>query len=145
MRHGFTLPELLLVLCLTGILLLVAVPRIGQWQDRIAIDNAARRAVGAYGRARLLAITRGQKVTLLVTAESLTVRLPGDSLAPSLWGALGPSADGVQLQEPAIRRASFVATGLAWGVPNATLVFRRGAATRSVVVSRLGRVRIRAP
>lgn len=145
MRHGFTVPELLLVLCLMALLFLAVLPRIGRWQDTVTNDRAARRVATAYGRARLLAVTRGQEVTLIITAESLTVRISADPAAPALWFAPGPAADSSQLVGPSVRRARFAATGLGWGVPNTTVALRRGTATRSVVVSRLGRVRLRVP
>ncbi len=145
MRHGYSLPELVLVLCLLGILAAVVLPSGARFHDTLSVERGARRVASSYGNARLLALTHGREVALIVTADSIAVRVAGDTLRPPLWITQGPAADGATLDGVQLRKARFAATGLGWGTPNATIVVRRGNLTRSVVISRLGRVRIRAP
>jgi prepilin-type N-terminal cleavage/methylation domain-containing protein len=139
MRDGFTLPELMLVVAVAGILLGIAVPRISGALDRIEVAAAANQIAAAHGRARLLAITRSQVVVLTVDSLALTIRPRG--LPTPLWSAPGPDHSRVSLAG-GTRTFTFSPEGFTLGFSNATLRLGRGSATRAVVVSRLGRVRI---
>ena len=139
MRRGLTLPELVLVLALGGILLAIAVPPLVSVLDRIEVGAAAGHIVAAHRRARVMAITRSEVLVLSVDSADLTIRQRGTT-AP-LWSEPGPAASGISLAGPT-RRFTFSPEGFSLGLSNATLHLSRGAATRSVVVSRLGRVRI---
>ncbi len=139
MRRAFTLPELMLVLALGSILLTIAVPRLSRALDSIEVETAASHIVAAHQRARLLAVTHGQVVVLSVDSAELAIRKRGQ-LAP-LWLEAGPLARGVALAGSS-RQFTFVPEGLSLGLSNATMRLTRGAATRTVIVSRLGRVRI---
>jgi prepilin-type N-terminal cleavage/methylation domain-containing protein len=139
MRRAFTLPELLLVLALGGILLTIAVPRLTRALDSIGVQWAANDLAAAHHRARMMAVTHGQVLVLSVSEHELTIRRRGE--APSLWSQAGPGASGVALAG-ASRHFTFSPEGLTLGLSNATLRLNRGSAARTVVVSRLGRVRI---
>jgi type IV fimbrial biogenesis protein FimT len=139
MRHGFSIAELLLVLAVTGILVGLALPRFSVILDGIEVQSAAARLVAAHQRARMLAITRGRVLVLTVRPDSLTIGTAGG--AAPLWSEIGPAAGNVAL-EGMTRRFTFSPEGLTLGLSNATLRLSRGSATRAVVVSRLGRVRI---
>jgi prepilin-type N-terminal cleavage/methylation domain-containing protein len=139
MRHAFTLPEIVLVLALGGILLAIAVPRLTGALDRIEVQAAANHVAAAHHRARMIAVTHGQVVVLSVGQHQLSIR--PRSGATLLWSYAGPAANGVTLAGPS-RHFTFSPEGLSLGLSNATLRLARGSATRTVVVSRLGRVRI---
>ena len=139
MRQGFSLIELLLVLAVMGILLSLALPRLAVILDSIEVQTAAARLVAAHQRARMMAVTGGRVLVLSVRADSLIISTRAD--AASLWSQSGPAQAGVAL-EGAARQFTFSPEGLTLGLSNATLRLRRGSATRAVVVSRLGRVRI---
>lgn len=139
MRHGFSLLELVLVLALGGILLAIAVPPLVGTLDRIEVAAAAGHIAAAHQRARILAVTRSQVVILSVDSAALTIR--PRKTATALWSEPGPAASGVSLAGPT-RQFTFSPEGFSLGLSNATLRLSRGAATRTVVVSRLGRVRI---
>jgi prepilin-type N-terminal cleavage/methylation domain-containing protein len=139
MRHGLTLPELVLVLALGGILLAIAVPPLVSVLDRIEVGAAAGHIVAAHRRARVMAIIRSQVLVLSIDSAQLTIQQRGTT--PPLWSEPGPAASGVSLAGP-MRQFTFSPEGFSLGLSNATLHLSRGAATRSVVVSRLGRVRI---
>jgi hypothetical protein len=76
-------------------------------------------------------------VVLTVAADSIVVE--GDSV--DRWSGPGPAAAGVALAG-GTRRFTFAPTGITTGLSNATLRLSRGTATRTVVVSRLGRLRV---
>jgi prepilin-type N-terminal cleavage/methylation domain-containing protein len=141
-RHGFTLPEILLVLAIIGLSFGIAVPRIAALRDGMVVEQETNQILAAHHRSRMLSIARGRPVVLSIGADSVSIRLVGD--AADLWAARGPVATGVTLEGP-VRRMTFSPLGYTTGLSNATLRLSRGAAHRTIVVSRLGRVRVTRP
>jgi hypothetical protein len=107
--------------------------------DQIEVGAAANHVLAAHRRARIMAVTRGQVLVLTVDATGLIIRTRENS--GSLWAEDGPSASRVSLDGPS-RQFTFSPEGLTLGLSNATLRFTRGAASRTIVISRLGRLRI---
>jgi type II secretion system protein H len=139
MRKAFTLPELMLALALAGILTGLAVPRLSGAMDRIEVEAAANRLIAAHQRARIMAITRGQVVLLSIDSARLTISSQGGT--DSLWSDSGPASSGVELTGPR-RQFTFSPDGITLGLSNATLQLSRGSTTRTLVISRLGRIRM---
>jgi type II secretion system protein H len=139
MRKAFTLLELMLALALVGILTGLALPQLSGAMDRIEVEGAANRLIAAHQRARIMAITRGQVVMLSIDSTRLTITSQGGT--DSLWSDSGPAATGVEFAGPA-RQFTFSPEGITLGLSNATLQLSRGSTTRTLVISRLGRVRI---
>jgi prepilin-type N-terminal cleavage/methylation domain-containing protein len=139
MRRAFTLVELMLVLAVLGVLLGIAIPGLSLVLDRIEVEAAAAHIAAAHQRARLLAITRGQVVRLSVDGARIVI-YPRTGLVP-LWSESGPSEARVTLAGPA-RQFTFSPEGFTLGLSNASLQLVRGTSRRTVVISRLGRVRI---
>lgn len=139
MRKGFTLVELVLVLAVAGLLFGIALPRLSGALDHIEVGSAANHLVAAHQRARIMAVTRGQVLVLSIDAADLVIRSRGQSTP--LWSEDGPAAARVALEGPA-RQFIFSPEGLTLGLSNATLRLTRGSASRTIVISRLGRVRI---
>ena len=139
MRQAFTLPELLLVVALASVLLGVAIPRLSATLDQIEVSAAASHIATAHQRARLMAVTQGLVTVLSVDALSLTIRRR--DLTPPLWSEAGPAAHRVALAGPA-RQFTFSPEGFSLGLSNATIRLIRGSATRTVIISRLGRIRV---
>lgn len=137
MRRAFSFPEMMLVLALVGILLGIALPRLSSAVDRIEVHTAANRLVAAHNRARMTAVSQGQVVVLSVDQHALVLRRQGQTV----WTEPGPDAGGVSLIGPGAK-FTFSPEGITLGLSNATLKLTRGSATRTVIVSRLGRVRI---
>jgi prepilin-type N-terminal cleavage/methylation domain-containing protein len=136
---GFTLIELLLVLAILGLTTGIALPAFRRFGDGLAVQHATLGIVSAHRRARMSAVLRSRSVELTVAVDSLVIRERGGG--PVLWRTPGPALDGVDLAGPS-RTLSFSPVGLTDGLANATFRLTRGAATRAVVVSRLGRLRI---
>ena len=139
MRRGFSLLELVLILALTGILAGIALPRLALILDGIQAQTAAGRLAAAHSRARMMAITRAQVVILTVDQDSVSIRSRGATIP--LWAEAGPAGNGVAL-DGAARHFTFSPEGLTLGLSNAAMRLTRGLATRTVIVSRLGRLRI---
>jgi prepilin-type N-terminal cleavage/methylation domain-containing protein len=142
MRDGFTLPEILLVLAILGLSFGIAFPRVTALRDGLAVEQETNQILAAHRRSRMLSITRGRAVVLSIGADSLSIRVEGDMA--NAWNAPGPRATGVTLEGPT-RRMTFSPLGYTIGLSNATLRLSRGASHRTVVVSRLGRVRVTRP
>ena len=139
MRGGFSLIELVLVLALAGLLLGIAVPPLAGALDRIEVAAAATQIAAAHTRARVMAISRSRVLVLTVDSATLSIHLRGST--SYLWSDRGPALSSVSLNGPA-RSFTFSPEGFSLGLSNASLYLSRGSATRTVIVSRLGRVRI---
>lgn len=139
MRRGATLPELSLTLILMGIILAIALPRIHGLADSLAVARAAQEIAAAHRRARMAAVLRSRTLELTIDANSLIIRPSG--AATPIWRANGPAADRVALAGPP-RTLTFSPVGITMGLSNASFQLTRGGARRTVVVSRLGRIRI---
>jgi prepilin-type N-terminal cleavage/methylation domain-containing protein len=139
MKSGFTLPEVALALVIAGLVLGIALPRFTALKQEVAIEQAAQSLVSAHRRARTLAITRGHPAVLSVAERSLRITL-GGAVQPQ-WLAPGPLDHGVSITGTP-RDLVFSPLGITTGLSNATFNLSLGSATRTVVVSRLGRIRI---
>jgi Tfp pilus assembly protein FimT len=139
MRRGATLIELVLILVVIGILMAIAEPRVRAFTDGLAVNQAALEIVSAHRRARISAILQSHVVELTISASGLSIRPRG--AAADTWRAAGPAAERVTLAGPS-RVITFSPVGISIGLSNASFRLSRGAASRTVVVSRLGRVRI---
>jgi len=139
--NGTTLIEALLGLVLLTLVAAIAVPEVGGQLDRLAVDHAVYQAVAAHRLARLKAVTSNGVTVLMIDPDSLRVRvLAGRDTAQS-WSRPGPLQGGVSLTGPG-RSLAFGPSGLARGVGNGTWRFARGRASKAIVISRLGRLRI---
>ena len=144
MRHysiapaAFTLLELILVLAIIGLTTIATIWQVQSILDRVAARTAITEAALVVARARDEAVAQHTLVTLLIdpTIGTLTLRAHGERLA---FHALG-HAYGVTLTTTRDSIA-FDARGLGHGAANLTMIVQRGAATNSLVVSRLGRIR----
>jgi prepilin-type N-terminal cleavage/methylation domain-containing protein len=143
MRSGFTLPEVALVLVIAGLLLGIALPQITAVKQEVAIEQAAQSLVAAHRRARALAVARGHPAILSVADRTLRITLGG--AGQPHWLAPGPLEQGIGITGTP-RDLTFSPLGITTGLSNVTFRLSLGSRSRTVVVSRLGRVRIlRAP
>jgi prepilin-type N-terminal cleavage/methylation domain-containing protein len=142
MKSGFTLVETALALAVAGLLLALALPSFGALKQGVRVEHAAQNLVAAHRRARVLAIVHGKPAILSVAARTLRITFVGADRPH--WTAPGPSEEGVSLAG-APRDLTFSPLGITTGLANASFHLSLGSATRTVVVSRLGRVRIARP
>lgn len=144
MRRGVTLLELLVVLVIVGLLAGMVVPGATSLADRLAVEHQAARLLVAYRSAWLTARVHHRLALLRVSTDSLaiwTVSSAGASDTVLAWLAPGPGLAGVSIQG-APHTTVFAPFGAAMGLANTRYVLGRGKASRQVVVSRLGRVRV---
>jgi Tfp pilus assembly protein FimT len=139
-RVGFTVLELLVVLCITGLLAAFWIPRATRLLDWIATEHAVRDVTTALAVARHGAVMQATRARLTISADSLRIdRLDQQRWEP-WWRKPGPSSHSVTLQvsNPIV---VFGPTGLGWGASNTMIVLRRGSQAETITVSRVGRVK----
>lgn len=142
MRQGYTLLEVALVLAVCALATGITLPRLAQLRDTLQVEHAAHEVVMAHRRARVTAIVHSRPVVLTISADSVVCRL---QQAPTrLWRVPGPARDGVVLAGPA-RQVTFSPIGFTTGLSNASFRLVRGTSSRTVILSRLGRVRVTRP
>ena len=138
MRNGTTLLELIVVLSAVAVLAGLAFLPASRFVDAVRVRDATAAVLGACAMARQAAIGRSAAATVLVdTAPArLTVIAGADTLLSDHLDA----RLGVALSTTG-RAVTYAADGLGWGLSNLRIVARRGAASDTVTVSRLGRAR----
>ena len=138
MHRGTTLPELLLVLTIVGILGTIAIPRTVRWRDRMSVRAAGLETVATFALARRWSLSRASRtaITFDTVGATLMVRSFSDTIARRNLA----SSHGVRLSASRDSMA-YAPNGLGYGASNLTIVLRRGVAAESIFVSRLGRVR----
>jgi len=141
-RAGFSLPELLVILVLTALVAAVGVPSLTYAIDRRLVESAAQQIINAHREARWAATTTRQLALLRLAADTLELRLTDGGRDTTLvWRRPGPAFFDVAVTgNPHLIR--FVPAGYSIGVSNTSYTISRGSATRRVVISRLGRVRV---
>lgn len=137
-RAAFTLIELVFVLAITGLMMLIVVRPLRGYLDRLATRAAATEAALLVTRARDEALAQHTAVAVRIdtVAETIELRARGERIVIRALGEL----HGVALSTTRDSIA-FDARGLGYGAANMTLTVRKRAASGTVVVSRLGRVR----
>ena len=138
MRAGQTLPELLTVLTIIGVLSAVAAPNVKAARDQAVVRDGVTELAAALNSARAAALRRDARAVaafdtargearVIVEQDTLLVRQVGAELGVRF----SASRDSVV----------YGPSGRGYGAANTTLIVRRGAVEDTITVSRLGRVR----
>lgn len=137
-RAGYTLVELVLVMCIMALAALMGIRQFQLLMDRLATRDAVRAASAVVARARDEAIAMHTPVSVRIDTVGSSLQLRSRDGA----FALAPlqSSHGVTLSTTR-DSITFDVRGLGYGAANLTLVARRGRSADTLVVSRLGRTR----
>jgi len=137
-RHAFTIVELIVTICILGVLSAIAVPWAGDLLDRARVRGAVVEIESLFSGARHIAIARSAQaaVDIDTVAQRISVSVGTDTLRR---GEIGVDY-GVRLSASRVRM-SYSATGMGYGAANLSVVVRRNASSDTVFVSRLGRLR----
>lgn len=140
MRRGITLLDLLLALTLLALVLTLGLVRVGPVRDAAHVRATTARLLGAIEAARGTGIRLGAGSALHLDSLRWEVRIasPPDTVVG--WAGPGHHHDGVTVTGVGAP-IHFGAAGIAVGVANRTLTLTRGTISRTIVLSRLGRVR----
>lgn len=142
--RGYSLIELLATLTLLGLGVTVGIPRFTALRDRLAVEGATSDVLAAYHHARLAALTLAAPVRLTVLPARITIYALADDDSMLAWSGPGPATRGVTLTESP-GAVVMIPAGVTMGVANGRYVFLRGGISRTVVASRLGRLRVSRP
>lgn len=137
---GFTVLELLIVICIAGLLVTFWVPRAIRLMDWIATERAVRDVTTALAVARHGAVLQSTRARLTIHSDSLLIDRLGPQGWEPWWRRLGPASHGVTLKvsNPIV---VFGPTGMGWGVSNTRIVLTRGSQAETITMSRVGRVK----
>lgn len=137
-RQAYTLAELLVVLLVLGVLMRIAIVRLGPAADRSAVRSAVTDAAAIFAAARSAAVHRRTIVVVSVdtsrgvlTTTSGTLVLLRRDLRATYGVRVSATRDS----------AAFDVRGFGLGLANLSLIAQRGRAADTVFLSRLGRVR----
>ncbi|MHB1328125.1 MAG: GspH/FimT family pseudopilin [Gemmatimonadales bacterium] len=136
-----TLLETFAVVTTAAILTAIVVSGAARQADRAQVTLAQAAIVDAHRIGRSAAQALNRPVEVVVTADSIVVRDPADPDQAPMRRRAGPGRMSVTVS-PASHTATYSANGLATGIANVTHRLQRGAVQRTVVVSRLGRLRV---
>ncbi len=142
MRSGFSLLELMIVVSIAGILAAFGLPRARLMLETLAVERAAQEIRAAHMIAAQSAVILGRLTTLELDPDTLRVRAISGTDTIVTWVGVGPRAAGVTLTGPA-HRLVYSPLGTTMGASNGTWRVTYGSAGRDIIVSRLGRMRLR--
>ncbi len=124
---------IVMLACLAGLVM----PSVHRIRDRAAVHGAGTEVISLLSHARHLAIARRERTAVRFNRSGTVTLFSG---ADTLVRRDLRAAHGVTLT--ATRDSiAFSPTGRGFGAANTTVILRRGAASDTVIVSRLGRVR----
>ena len=139
MRSGVMLTELLIGLVVAGIVASIAIPGLVRLSDAAAVRDEMLRVVAGIDAARGAAVRLNQAASLALSPADYRVVVVTGADTVIAWTQSGPGLRGVILTG-AGQPLRFGPAGLGMGVSNRTITVSKGTATRTVVVSQLGRV-----
>ena len=139
MPRGTTLPELITVTVIIGVLLSIVGAPLSRELDHTAVREGRDRYSAVHETARQLAIARSTlaRVELDSVHAIATVSIRNGNA----WDTLEVRPLGAAHLGFSQRVVTFGPLGLGYGASNTSIIFRRGAAAETLTVSRLGRLR----
>lgn len=140
MPRGATLPELVTVTLIVGVVASIVTPPLRRTLDSIAVAGAAQRFASVHETARQTAIARATLVRYELARDSAAVAL-ATRTSGGAWDTLRVWTLGPVQVAASQRAVTFSPLGVGYGASNSRVVFARGAAVETLTVSRTGRLR----
>ena len=139
-RHGFTLPEILIVIVMISVLSIVAIPRFANANGKRHLESARMRVAAGLATARQAAIQKGRPVEFRIASHLVTVT---DTLTKTNLISPVPLDVLYKVRTDGDYAILFSSRGFATPLLSATkkiMLSRNGVAGDSVVLSRTGMV-----
>ncbi len=140
MRRGFTLPELLSVLGIMGVLAAIVVPPLGRILDQATVREGVERFASVYAITREMAMSRGTLARLELDRARRAGTVSVQRAAPA-WDTVAAYPLGAADLSCSNCTVIFNPLGLGYGTSNTRVVFSRGSAADTVTASRTGRLK----
>jgi len=84
-KRGLTIIELVVVMCIVGVMVLIAIPNIGRWLPRYRLKSAARDVASNMQLARLGAIKDNREWSVLFDVNGQLYRVISDKGPDANW------------------------------------------------------------
>lgn len=138
MRTGMTLIEVGVTVGILGVVAGLTFPRFGSYRDRISVDAATSSTMSLLATARHAALRRATRTAVHLDSAAGTIRIIAgvDTISTRPLRQV----HGVEFSSSRDSIA-FAANGLGYGAANTQIIVRRGGASDTIAVSRLGRAR----
>ena len=94
-KRGLTIIELVVVMCILGVMVLIAIPNIGRWIPRYRLKSAARDVASNMQLARLGAIKDNREWAILFDTSGQLYRIISDKGPDGNWGTLDDTEEKV--------------------------------------------------
>ena len=140
MAKGFSLLELMVVICIAAVLAGFGLPRAMRLLDWIVTDQAMRDVTTAIAVGRHGAVMQMTRARVTIAPDTLRIDRLSTTGWETGWRRPGPASHGV-LMEVSNPVVVFGPTGMGWGASNTKVVLRRGSQVETVTISRVGRVK----
>lgn len=140
MRRGFTLPELLSVMGIVGILVAIVTPPLGRVLDQAAVYEGVERFAALFATTRQLAMSRGTLARLELDGGRRTASLSVRRDAQA-WDTVATYPLGTADLTCSTCTLVFSPIGIGYGTSNSRVVFSRGLSADTVTTSRTGRLK----
>lgn len=141
-RNGFTLIEMMMVVVVTGLIMLVAFPRVRSGMIKSSIRSARSDIVSMHARARNAAVQQGKATYLVFNGNSAVVLMriaPGNGAWADTLGGVQDLADkyGVSLT---VTENMLAFDPRGFGLVGGDVYIRRSGYADTITVSGFGRV-----
>lgn len=137
--RGVTLPEVVTVLVLIGLVASVAIHPMGHALDRVAADEGAQRYGAMFETARAFAIARARQSRLEIDTARRTVTIALKRAGG--WDTVDQRPLGRARIEASQTVVTFSSLGVGFGLSNARIIFASGRSADTLTVSRTGRLK----
>ncbi|HEX2778972.1 MAG TPA: type II secretion system protein [Gemmatimonadaceae bacterium] len=137
-RRGFSLGEILTVIVIMGVVMLLALPKMGNMNDRNMMRSAKDGISARLAAARAAAIATGRQSVFYVDGDSIRVTASNGTTQVQKGAIVNLKRNfGVTVTSPALI-VTFDGRGMTSGAAGQKVIFRRNTLADSICISPIG-------